>query len=104
MSINNPTLRASIEGAEYMPGGWATGTGDRRDCIRVPHPLDCGAVQEAGDPPPCWGDWAPELIELRDQELIARLAPGRRILEGDLQDDGEYLVLEDLEDEDEDVP
>jgi hypothetical protein len=82
--------------AEYIPAGYRDGSA-RRDCILVPSPIACGAVQEDGDPAPCWGDYDQADIRAAHARILARLAPGRRIVEGDDSTEGEYLILADVE-------
>ena len=84
-------IAAAVQQAEIAD--WSYGRGDRHDAIRLPHPSDCGAEQGDGDGPPSWGDYPSEVIAEIERQVVAKLAPGRRVADGGEDEAGSYLIL-----------
>jgi hypothetical protein len=74
---------------------WSDGR-HRHDAIRVPHPTDCGETTKEGSPPPCWGDYPSDVTQEIDRRTLAALAPGRGVVDGGCDEDGNYLILADV--------
>jgi len=91
-------IEKAVDGASLTT--WHYGHGGRHDAIRIPHPIDCGETTEEGSPPPCWGDYPSEVVEEINRRALAALAPGRVVVDGGGDEDGEYSILADLKKDD----
>ena len=61
-----------------------------RDAICIPHPPGEDA---------CWGDYPAETLEAIETGAVARLAPGRKVVDGAGDEGGDYLILSEEEEE-----
>jgi len=91
-------IEKAVDGASLTT--WHYGHGGRHDAIRIPHPIDCGETTEEGSPPHCWGDYPSEVVEEINRRTLAALAPGRVVVDGGGDEDGEYSILADLKKDD----
>jgi hypothetical protein len=80
------TIKEQIAGAvaKATLTTWSDGHGHVRDAICIPHPPGDDA---------CWGDYPPETIEAIEAGALAQLAPGRTVVDGAGDEDGDYLIL-----------
>jgi hypothetical protein len=70
---------------------WSGIHGGVRDAICIPHPPG-----ENG----CWGDYPAETLAAIEAGALARLAPGRTVVDGDGDEDGDILILDGVIEED----
>lgn len=74
--------------AEATLTTWSDIHGHVRDAICIPHPPGEDA---------CWGDYPAETIEAIEAGAVARLAPGRKVVDGAGDQGGDYLILSEEE-------